>query len=47
MKFDLLFVLDHQATADNGLFAAAGKALAISTRFERSCKAVSNLVGGG
>jgi hypothetical protein len=47
MKFDLLFVPDHQATADHGFFAAAGKALAIPTRFERSCKAVLNLVGGG
>jgi hypothetical protein len=29
MNFDLLFVPDHQATADDGFFAAAGKVLAI------------------
>jgi hypothetical protein len=40
MNLDLLFVADHQATADDGVFAAAGKALAIATRFERSCKAL-------
>jgi hypothetical protein len=47
MNLDLLFVADHQATADDGFFAAAGKALAIATRFERSCKALLNLVGSG
>jgi hypothetical protein len=47
MTFDLLFVPDHQATADDGFFAAAGKALAITTRFERSCKALLNIVGRG
>jgi hypothetical protein len=47
MNFDLLFVPDHQATADDGFFAAAGKALAIPTRFERSCKGLLNLVGRG
>ena len=46
MNFDLLFVPDHQARAD-GFFAAAGEALAIATRFERSCKALLNLVGKG
>jgi hypothetical protein len=44
---DLLFVPDHQATADDGFFAAAGKARAIPTRFERSCKALWNLVERG
>jgi hypothetical protein len=47
MNVDLLFVTDHQATADGGFFAAAGKALSIATRFERSCKALLNLVGRG
>jgi hypothetical protein len=47
VNFDLLFVPDHQATADGGFFAAAGTALAIATRFERSCKAVLSLVGRG
>jgi hypothetical protein len=47
MNFDLLFVPDHQAAADDGFFVAAGKALAIATRFERSCKALLNLVGRG
>jgi hypothetical protein len=47
MNFDLLFVPDHQATADDGFFGAAGKALAIATRFERSCEALLNLVGRG
>jgi hypothetical protein len=47
MNVDLLFVPDHQATVDDGFFAAAGKVLAIATRFERSCKALLNLVGRG
>jgi len=42
MNFDLLFVPDHQ---DDSFFAAAGKALAIATRFERSCESLLNLVG--
>ena len=46
MNCDLLFVPDHQARAD-GFFAAAGKALAIATQFERSCKVLLNLVGRG
>jgi hypothetical protein len=45
MNFDLPFVPDHQATADDGFFAAAGKVLAIPTRFERSCKGLLNLAG--
>ena len=47
MNFNLLFVPDHRATADDGFFAAAGKALAIPTRFKRSCKAQLKLVGRG
>ena len=47
MNFDLTLLPEHQATADDGFFAAAGKALAIATQFERSCKALLNLVGRG
>jgi hypothetical protein len=46
MTFDQLFVPGHQATADDGFFAAAGKALAIPTRFE-IVQGLLNLVGRG
>ncbi len=39
MNFDLLFVPRPSSKADDSFFAAAGKTLAIPTRFEKSCKA--------